>query len=64
MKVESKGEKIHLQSFCGGQLTKKETIDEVDFLEKLESGKGCRKCCCPDLMIDIIKTDLKKKAGD
>lgn len=59
--MPSKGGLIHLRPYYGGGNTKKKTLDEVDFLERLESGKGCRKCCGSDMMIEIIKKDLKKK---
>lgn len=59
--VSPEGEKIHLRSNCAGGNSKKEIINESNFLERLENNKGCKRCCCPDEMIKIIRTDLKKK---
>ena len=55
------GSKIHLWIVCAGGNAEKKIIAEVDFLEMVESGKGCERCCGSDMMIEIIKKDLKKK---
>ena len=59
--ISPAGSKVHLWIVCAGRNAEKKTISEVDFLERLENGKGCKNCCSPDSMIKVIKKDLKEK---